>query len=367
MRRTIYQNQALFAGPAPSTAAHSTSNIFRIHRVQDASIDTSFEDQDILEYGKAAPVEILADSATASFSFSYYMTDFENEKRLGFSIGSTTPCLAGIATKVSDNRNYFLAICPEGLDIESEANVNDWVAYSVGNGFISNYSFSAAVGNMPTVSVSIDALNAAAYTSVVGAQIPAVEDTGRKATGTFTLPTANAPSAGKPSVLRPGDLKVEFSNGDAGLFQDLSEVCVQSVDLSFDLNLDDTKCLGSRRSKSRDLTYPIAIQCNVEVNMGDLVEASLVDYLCSTPLTDISIKLYNDTCDSDGPTQDELFAQYIVKNAKITSEGFNSSIGPNSTVNLSFTAKMGGANDEDNGLFMSGVSGYSGVTPQYSA
>ena len=46
---------------------------------------------------------------------------------------------------------------------------------------------------------------------------------------------------------------------------------------------------------------------------------------------------------------------YIIKNATLDSESFSSSIGDNKSVDLSFTATVGGPQDTTNGLFISGT------------
>jgi hypothetical protein len=46
--------------------------------------------------------------------------------------------------------------------------------------------------------------------------------------------------------------------------------------------------------------------------------------------------------------------KYIVKNARLDSETFSNSIGDNESVDMTFTAQIGGANDQNAGLFMEG-------------
>ena len=45
---------------------------------------------------------------------------------------------------------------------------------------------------------------------------------------------------------------------------------------------------------------------------------------------------------------------YTIKGAQLEGESFSSSIGDNKTVDLTFTAQVGGPEDTDNGIFISG-------------
>ena len=46
--------------------------------------------------------------------------------------------------------------------------------------------------------------------------------------------------------------------------------------------------------------------------------------------------------------------QYIFKGARLESESFSSTIGDNKTVDLTFSAQVGGSDDPNNGVYISG-------------
>jgi hypothetical protein len=374
--RTIYNNEALFAGgsPATGTTTDTTGSIKKLHRVQ--SIGNSFEYalENINEYGKMAAIDrVNLDGSTSSLEFTYYVTDFENEKNLGFTINSAVSAISGFASKAEDDRNYYRYVAPEGLDAVGLGPTQGAVL-AVGNGFINSYSLDVAVGAFPTASVSVQGLNSASYPSGSAQPVPSVDPvTGRKWSGTFTLPTVPTSSSGKPSVIKPGDVKISFSNNNAALFQSLADasINIQKASVKVDFKLESIKKLGSNLSVSREMQYPIDVQVSIEALMSDLTtNTGLVDFICNTPQTDITIDLYKSTCDSGGPTTaaSDIFAKIIVKNAKLTSEDLSGSIGPNNTVSMQFTSQVGAANDSTNGMFFSGVIGYTGANvPQKSA
>ena len=357
------------AGPSPATGVHSTGNIKRIHRVQSVggSFDLSLED--INEYGKLAAVDRKnIEGINAPLEFTYLLTDLENEKNLGFNIDSGQSALALFLNGTQEDRNYFRVFADEGLDAEGLA-ASEVAVMGVGNGYLASYSVEASVGSFPTVSVSVEGLNVASYLDGVAQNIPAVvPTTGRKASGTFTLPTIPASSAGKPSAVRPGDVRVIFSNTDAGVFQSLAtaEINIQSFSMNFDLNLESIGSISSRLPVSREISYPLEVSVSIESLLADIQPTNLVDFLCQDEPTDITVNFYNDNCDADGPSLDEIYAQFVIKNAKLTSQDLSGSIGPNHTASFEFTSQVGAANDTANGVFMSGVTGYSGVTPVWS-
>lgn len=365
--RTIYNNEALLVGPSPATGTHSTGNIKKLHRVQSIGGSFKVSHQDINEYGKMAAIDrINLDGSESSLPFSYYVTDFENEATLGFDISSTGSAIGSIAQRTQEDRNYFRFIAPEGLDADNLGPTQGAVL-GIGNGFIASYGFEASVGSFPMVNISVMGLNTSTSVDGSAKQIPAIDpSTGRKASGTFTLPTIPESSSAKPSVIKPGDVKVTFSNSSAGLFQTLdATLIVQSAKFNFDFSLEPIKKLGSRMPVSREIKYPIEISINIEALMGDLTATTgLVDFICSEPATDITIDLYKATCDSGGPTTvaTDIYAKYIIKNAKLTSQDLNGSIGPSNTATMQFTSQVGASNDTGNGIFFSGVTGYSGTT-----
>ncbi len=366
--RTIYNNESLLVGPSPATGTHTTGNIKKLHRVQ--SIGGSFKvaHEDINEYGKMAAIDrINLDGSESSLEFGYYVTDFENESMLGFDISSTGSAIGSIAQRTQEDRNYFRFVAPEGLDADGLGPTRGAVL-GIGNGFIASYGFEASVGSFPMANISVMGLNASTSADGSAKPIPAIDPlTGRKASGTFTLPTIPESSAAKPSVIKPGDVRVTFSNSNAGLFQTLdTTLTVQSAKFNFDFSLEAIKKLGARMPISREIKYPIEISINIEALMGDLTSATgLVDFICSEPSTDITIDLYKSTCDSGGPTSaaTDIYAKYTIKNAKLTSQDLSGSIGPSNTANMQFTSQVGASNDTGNGIFFSGVTGYSGTTP----
>ena len=82
--------------------------------------------------------------------------------------------------------------------------------------------------------------------------------------------------------------------------------------------------------------------------MGDLVTGSLVDLVCTDdPGRDITITL-GSKC---GGISNMI---YEIKGAQLDSQNMSIGMGESETVELQFTAQVGGKNDQVNGVFLSG-------------
>jgi len=141
-----------------------------------AIITSIFARRDVNQFGNLAAIDrIILEQPTVGLDFTYLLTDMANEKNLGFTINATgtgiiditSPaatgsCLAGILTSGFVNtKNYFIRTVSEGNDAsafsaDSAANITPGSTIGLGNGFLTNYSINAAVGDFPTVSVSLE-------------------------------------------------------------------------------------------------------------------------------------------------------------------------------------------------------------------
>jgi len=168
--RVIYQSEALFVSPT-STGGHYTGDathglgrqtfttpqnatattyakgscLRQIKRVQSANYSFTVNRQDVNEYGKLARIDsLVVDTPTVNLDFSYYLTDGENERLLGFVINGTHNSLSGHMNPAvgGKGQNFFVLTVPEGQDaiggdVTSDADGKSVI--SIGNGFITDY------------------------------------------------------------------------------------------------------------------------------------------------------------------------------------------------------------------------------------
>lgn len=302
----------------------------------------------------AAPFRDSLESPTVNLSFSYYLTDFENEASLGFVTNGASSCLGSILDRSQDEKNYFILMVAEGQDAIGKGGADGQVL-GIGNGFISSYSIEGGIGDYATVNISVEGLNLRGYLDGAAEDIPAVNPlTGLQISGTqFTLPTGTIGSGNKPFVMRPGDITVDLSSASP-LFVNITGLCVQSFNISFDMTREGIQCLGSRFDKAKELVFPIDVNFSIEVLGNDIKQASLNDFICQTGLYSASVSLRQPACTGGGT----VGAKYTLQGLSLNSESFNLDVNDNQTVSINWAGQISASGDLTNGLFMSGISSY---------
>lgn len=377
--RIIYQSESLFVGPSPATGRHftlgtsGTNLVTGLYRVQSVSHDFSFERTNVNQYGELGAIDRpILNTPTVNLNISYLLANMWNERALGFVTNGNTSCLSGILSKNSDEKNYFIKTMAEGADsIDNAGTAANTIGF--GNGYITSYTSQASVGGLPTVDIGVQALNMAIYAGASALSLPSVNPVdGQPTTGwIFTLPTAaSSPGTGDLDIssLRPGDITLSFKERQAedegiltnatGTYQtlgvNLENANIQNYNISFNLNRETISKLGSRYAFSREPVFPLDVTCSVEAVVGDLTTGNLSSLINCDKSYDITIKLHRpDQC---SPGTKPVIAQYNLRNAKLNSQSFSSSIGSNKTVTLEFGSQIGGPQQSTIGLFMSGIS-----------
>src|SRR3954462_10177509 len=170
--RVIYQTEALYAGPSPATGAQydATNERFKvkqINRVQSVNYGYTVARRDVNQYAELAAIDrIVVESPTVNLDFTYLNSSFLNESFLGFYVNSgqgQLSCITNILNKTEDERNYYIKTSPEGVDSVGDTNTGVTTAaefvIGIGNGFISNFTAEASVGDFPRTTIQVEALN----------------------------------------------------------------------------------------------------------------------------------------------------------------------------------------------------------------
>ena len=345
-------NIAIFAGPSPATGTHTTSNIKEVFGVQSFSFDLSETKDNIFIFGKrAAELREALDPAIATFDMSYLLSNFDNEKSLGFVTDGTSGTFANLLNGSKDERNFFVMIASDGNDaIGSNPAATPCLGF--GNVTLASYAFNAAVGSYPTATLSFEAIDAEYYTTSDTERLPAINlTTGAIAAGNFTLPTASGNAlSGRDPVLRPRDITVNFS-GITGLFHDMSSACVQSVDINVDFAREQQQCLGLKYRKESVIADAIPVTFAVEFLAKDMVTGRLSEFACGTGEYRAIISIARPSCNGAGANA----ATFDLKGLSWESQSQDFTLGQQSTVTMNFQGTIGGANDTTHGLFTSGI------------
>ena len=396
----IYQSIALYSSnvTGDSTEGVPSGEVTALQRVTDIDWGGEVARQDINCMGKlAATSREIIEEPTVNLSFSYYLANAFNENAMGLAVttegggdgyhSTDVNIISGVLADAfgSSEKNYYILTVSQGEDADdvnlqtfSDATISGYGIIGIGNAFMSDYTVNLAVGDMPNASVTFDAANLTFSTlgsyvgpSYTGFQNPAIKRSEStdlsdlQFTGVVNLPTFIAqPEAGgselSVAALRPGDIEVTFGLADmpaggailpgntAGLADAKQSAHVQSVTIGVPLSRTPLTRLGNPFAFARKIDVPINTTLTVAANIGDITTGSLVDLLCSDDLgRDVMITL-GGKCGAD----DNM--RYKVKGAQLDSQSMSVNIGDSETVDLTFTAQIGGYNDTAQGVFLSG-------------
>jgi len=357
--RNLYQSNALFVGPSPASGQFFSSGnsganlVLQLHRVQTNSFDFNVAREDTFQFSQLAALsKEIIEPPTVNYNFSYLVTNVYNEVALGMAL-APSGLISKFLTKEADEKNYFTITAPEGFDAANYVGSSgDFKTVGVSNGTINSYAVEAAVGGLPTATVGVEGLNFVIYQGVSGVG-PAINPSNgaRIASNNFLIPPTQSGLAGQVPTLRPGD--VELNLGLVGVGVDLVQANIQSVNFSIDLSRESLQRLGSRFAFAKEITVPINATMSVNANVSDLTTGSLSDVFCNDQSYNLTVNLRKPSCSGFGPVAYSI----TMKNAKLDSQSFSQDVGNTAgmSVDLTFTASVGGAGDQVNGLFLSGL------------
>ena len=393
--RVIYQSDALYA----SREIKSTGDFdhVQLRRVQSANYSLTVNRQDVNQFGQLSRIEaIILESPSVSFDTSYLLGDGFNEQALNFQNSPTfeTGFVRG-QIQASSGSNLYIVSAKEGEDINTTTvSSTNFSTVGIGNAFVTDYTVEASVGSIPTVTVSFEGtnMNGSAgisggihgFSGISGVGIDPVAGTpfstflasGAGGEDGATTPFAGnrtgvvlpAPSSGLdgsegvavatkiPSALRPGDIDLTFANADGDAIADITAgsdgAHVQSVSLSIPLSRTPIERLGSRFAYARVVDFPIVPTLSVSAIVNETQTNALTDIINDDTFISELQFTFKDSDAANTPR-----ASYKLKNVKLDSESFSSSIGPNKTVDLTFSVSIGGPTDNTNNVFFSGSNG----------
>lgn len=179
---------------------------------------------------------------------------------------------------------------------------------------------------------------------------------------TTNLNTSDVNVTGAISTLRPGDITLTlrqspFANDTASDIAgaSITNAHIQSYTISFDLGRTPIQKLGSRFAFARPVDFPVTASFSFDAIVSDLTTGNIGDIIDCDTNYDARVALKS-TPDCNAPTVKDQVMVYDLKKIKMDSQSFSSSIGDNKTVTFDFTCQVGGPEQTDVGIFMSGYS-----------
>lgn len=381
--RVIYQSEALFVSPnatgfhftgAGGAGSGDASNVTgaagkhapnkgnlvqQLTRVQSANYSFTINRTDVNEFGRLARLDaLITESPTVSLDFNYYPIDGRNEELLKFVVDGTTNAIKNHLNDTVGS-NFFIETVQEGADVADNTDGDATkTTISLGNGFLSDYSIEASVGSIPSASVTIEGFNMKADEGTTGLKIPGVtlEDGTPITDREFSLPDGSTGDHGL-AALRPGDLELQIPS-DAGLIVNTSgedsgtSFHVQSVNFSVPMSRTPIERLGSVFPYVRVPDVPLNASFTMNALVADIGTGNLAVLIDNEVKRDLKVKMKD-------PSDNSTTMTFEIKGALLDSESFSSDIGGNKTVDLTFSTQVGGPEDTENGVFISGSHGTS--------
>jgi hypothetical protein len=357
--RVIYQSQALFAAPTGTTTVTAADHSLR--RVQSCNYNFSITRQDINQYGELAAIDrLILQEPTVAVDMSYYFepTGF-NESHLGF----RTDAVTGVSSNADhmldyiissgtgyDQKNVYVLVSDAGIDANDSNKMSTSTVegiIGIGNAFVTSWSLEASVGAIPTVSCALEGQNIV-FTGGGGSYNignPAVVDGADISTSsTVTLPDGAGlfDSASEVSAVRPGDITLKLGTSDTdnapmfGLSE--SDLKIQSASIAMTIGREPIRKLGKAFAFAREITFPINCTLSVNAIVGTTASNKLYT-LMTTNGDDTKYYCELKLVGYQGATAHTAYV--MLKGAKLDSQNFTSSIGPNQTVTMEFSAQIG--------------------------
>lgn len=376
--RLIFQNLNLFVGPFAQTGWTATGALFstvsgqpansginlvaQLQSIDSATLTVAPQRADVNIYGQLQRVDQVQLNAPAvTLSFDYYQQNGYNEYMCGFDIGNQC-FISGILTKASDSKNYFISISQQGVDDDSPESPLNRDCWAIGNGFISNYSFNASVGQLAKCAITVDAMNLAVYSGSSGLQTPAVDpiQSVRINTWNFALPSGAANVSAAPVfAIRPSDIVLTVPSG-LGFIVPTSgsnSINLQSVAISCPINRETLNRLGSFYGFSREIRFPVDVSVQLRALQTE-VQANSLDNLINNDqfYNGMTVALLSPGTGHSGPTM----VTYTLNQLKMSNVSLGTTINGDATVDISATCQFGGALSQA-GMIMSGQALPAGV------
>ena len=325
-KRVIYQSEALFA------------NGNNIQRVQSVNYSFTVPRTDVNQYGQLGQIErVITEVPTVSMDFTYQLAGTTNEARLlgNGASGASFGFMKDLNNASSNyyQQNFTVGLADEGIDFNnSSAHTNKAVV--VPNGFITSYSWTGAVGDVPSSTVNLESTE-----MTVGVN--------------ENKNNVSPESSSNPVVLRPGNVTFRSapaaSGGLTGSDDDLpvmgfDGIHVQSFTVSVDIPRESIQRMGDRYEFARVITFPIQATMSIEAIISEQAQSNLSDIVgdqsTQAPAPGFDIDIH---CNKASTGVNGLNLRF--KNAKIEGHSISSSIGSNKSITLDYAVQV------DSGLY----------------
>lgn len=360
-----------------------------LERVQSVTYNLNIPQQNITQIGqKSTLIQSSIENPTVNLEITTIQNILANENKIGFNLNYprffsgyngqatfdsfnydilsrfTSRRYTGVSglfypLEYADKRNIFISISSGNTDKSQELNNINNSTYGFGNCYLSSYSWSMELGQLPITRFNYICENAEFYNNGFG-QLPSlVAKTANKPSGQYFI-IPNMTGNNNIVSTNPLDSIITLNNINYGgnlntenLGVDFNDLKIQSVNFEINLERRNLDSIGYQLPINRKINYPVFINLNIEAIVGKEYIGSLNTVFKNNSLYDINIKL-NNKCNNIAPASyKDTLVQYDFKGANLNNISYNSSIGTNKSVTLNFIQEIDIENNM--GLFISGL------------
>jgi len=247
----------------------------------------------------------------------YLFCEGQNESRAGLYIGERSSILKNfISSSTTDDINIIVVASDKDSNrdvnfLKNEQDFNDYNIIGFGNSFLTNYTYKASVGSLPSCSMSYsssnlrfdiyDQLNRPKFPSVkLGVNnLPSVEELAL-VPGSFS---GSGSAVGEQhifddhyipeiSAIRPGDVKIimtKISGSRGGARLDYIYAAIQNIEINLPIPRQDIYGMGSNYIFNRKLKLPIVGQLSVDMVLRGYSQTQVNSFLTESDVFELKI------------------------------------------------------------------------------
>lgn len=341
--------------PAYKTTPYTSGDLMRVQSLNfgfsHPAIDVKAVGSDVLMTKDGNSPIVRQPDVTCEID--YIFTSGENESDIGFHLGSDASVFKKYFEATTTDDINIVAIASNSnshIDLNKISDVNSFSGYNVigfGNCFLSNYSYSAAVGQLPNASLSYSCSNMKFDTYIPGEEpfLPSVNlsDGSTFSTEPIKL-TENSfgqnISGDYPGGILPGDIVVTITKGAGdygGVPLESVFAAIQNVNINVPIDRQDIYGFGSNYVYDRKPKYPIIGTLSTDMIIRQFATGQLDSFFTQGTRYDVLIE--NRKRNPDG-----TFLQvstFSIEDAQLKSQSYSKSIGDSSSVQSQFSFGIG--------------------------
>jgi hypothetical protein len=388
MKKNILKSNSSFVvigkSPAYSTSINESGRVFSLTQAVNFDFSSNKTASKQLGYQNySSNIDVLTPEVNLSIDY-YFSPYLNNELLMGFRDAGDQNDFAMSRFRDKNYNFYFFSNEKDSVDgfdeVKKQYSAQNWTQSEVigfGNCYLTNYSLSMTLGQVPVVSAKFKSANISAETlissngsSKASIQVPSLDPQSGKLNSLRTYDYRSLEITGgniigdteqrddlNPPVALLHKSSVSITNRTSSDFyisplRNFSSLALQSCNLNFDFDRADLFKFGSNSVSDRKLKFPIVANIQIEslVSGFNSTIANSTGLLGSATtnnaeeLYDVDFVFSNEA--------DSVTGFYSFQGAKLTSLNYSTQINEIYKVSASFSVEI----TESKGFFMSGIS-----------